>query len=72
MSKHNIHDACLIDPTEIQLIPALFEDYPTIQNMGRFYVYDMSEYMGQEKGWEIPNNEIMVYMSVSILKNIGR
>ena len=24
--------------------------------MGRFYVYDMSEYMGNEEGWEIPEN----------------
>ncbi len=24
--------------------------------MGRFYVYDMSEYMGKEDGWEIPED----------------
>ena len=47
-----------IDHSKIQLIPALFEDYSTIQNMGRFYVYDMSEYLGQGKGWEIPNNDL--------------
>lgn len=40
----------------IRLIPASLSDYPTIQNMGRFYVYDMTEYMGNEKGWEIPEN----------------
>lgn len=45
-----------IDYEKIQLIPATIEDYPTIQNMGRFYVYDMSEYMGNEEGWEIPGN----------------
>jgi len=39
-----------IDVTKIQLIPATLKDYPIIQNMGRFYVYDMSEYMH----WEIP------------------
>lgn len=41
---------------EIRLIPATVADYPTIQNMARFYVYDMSEYMGCEEGWEIPSN----------------
>lgn len=25
-----------------RLIPATLEDYPTIQNMARFYVYEMS------------------------------
>jgi [ribosomal protein S5]-alanine N-acetyltransferase len=24
--------------------------------MGRFYVYDMSEYLGKEEGWEIPED----------------
>ncbi len=38
------------------MIPALIEDYPVIQNMARFYVYDMSEYMGTESGWEFPEN----------------
>lgn len=41
-----------IDFSEIELIPATLVDYPTIQNMGRFYVYDMSEYMG----WDIPDD----------------
>ncbi len=40
----------------IQLIPASIKDYPVIQNMARFYVYDMSEYLGHEKGWEMPEN----------------
>lgn len=43
-----------IKQSDIYLIPASFEDYTIIQNMGRFYVYDMSEYMGNEAGWEIP------------------
>lgn len=45
-----------IDYEKIQLIPATIQDYPTIQNVGRFYVYDMSEYMGSEEGWEMPEN----------------
>jgi len=40
----------------IQLIPAVLSDHPAIQNMARFYVYDMSEYMGSEPGWETPED----------------
>lgn len=36
----------------ITLIPATLADYPTIQNMARFYVYDRTAYMG----WECPEN----------------
>ncbi|MFI4937187.1 MAG: GNAT family N-acetyltransferase [Candidatus Berkiellales bacterium] len=46
----------LFNLKNLQIIPATLEDYPIIQNMGRFYVYDMSEYMGFEPGWEIPSN----------------
>ena len=45
-----------IDLNEIKLIPATLDEYPVIQNMGRFYVYDMSEYLGSEKGWELPDD----------------
>ncbi len=48
-------NAC-IDLNEIKLIPASLKDYPTIQNMARFYVYDMSQYMGDEAGWECPED----------------
>lgn len=41
---------------EIRLIPATLKEYHIIQNMGRFYVYDMSEYLGKETGWEIPED----------------
>jgi ribosomal-protein-alanine N-acetyltransferase len=40
--------------SDITLKQAPLSDYPLIQNMGRFYVYDMSEYMGDEEGWKIP------------------
>lgn len=32
------------------LIPATLRDYPIVQNMARFYVYDRTKYMG----WECP------------------
>lgn len=37
---------------QIHLIPARSEDYPVIQNMARFYVYDRTAYMG----WECPES----------------
>lgn len=39
-----------------KLIPASIDDYSTIQNMARFYVYDMSRYCGNLLGWECPPN----------------
>ena len=38
------------------LIPATIDDYPTIQNMARFYVYDMYRYCGHLEGWECPED----------------
>lgn len=38
--------------TNVRLLPATLADYPTIQNMARFYVYDRTGYMG----WECPEN----------------
>ena len=40
----------------ITIYPATIKDYATIQNMARFYVYDMSEYCGHMEGWEIPED----------------
>jgi predicted acetyltransferase len=40
----------------IKLVPIRATDYHTVQNMARFYVYDISEYMGCEAGWELPLN----------------
>ena len=36
----------------ITIIPAVIADYPTIQNMARFYFYDRTVYMG----WECPED----------------
>lgn len=38
--------------SEIQIIPATIEDYPVIQNIARFYVYDRTAFMG----WECPED----------------
>ncbi len=42
-----------IDYEQVILVPATLDDYPTLQNMGRFYTYDLSEY---EAGWQMPEN----------------
>ncbi|MCW3107574.1 MAG: hypothetical protein JWQ09_2080, partial [Segetibacter sp.] len=39
---------------EIEIILASIEDATIIQNLGRFYVYEMSRYCGFLKGWETP------------------
>lgn len=40
---------------DIQLILATIADYPAVQNMARFYVYDMSRECGPHyPGWECP------------------
>ncbi len=44
------------DISKLKLAPASINDYPVIQNMARFYVYDMSEFLGFESGWEIPKD----------------
>lgn len=57
-SNHLIREnnVTMVDFDKVKLIPASLEQYPIIQNMGRFYVYDMSEYMGFEPGWDIPQD----------------
>lgn len=38
-----------------KLVPATINDYSVIQNMARFYAYDISRYCGQSyEGWEFP------------------
>lgn len=52
-------------PTE--LIKATIADYPVIQNMARFYAYDMSRDCGQAlPGWEFPENGL--YESFDFIK----
>ena len=46
-----------LDKNNINIIPATLSDYPIIQNMARFYVYDFSRYCGFiSKDWEIPED----------------
>lgn len=42
-----------IDYDKVELIPATLNDYPIIQNLARFYSYDISEYYGLDAGWEM-------------------
>lgn len=40
-----------------ELLTASLDDYTVIQNMARFYAYDMSRYCGQQlEGWEFPKD----------------
>ena len=45
-----------IHSTKIALCKATKEDKETIQNLGRFYVYEMSRYCGFLPTWETPPN----------------
>jgi len=44
----------------IKIIPATLIDYPTMQNMTRFYVYDMTRYMG----WECPEDGLFEFRDI--------
>lgn len=50
-AKYELHRK-VPDPKKLELVPASLEDYPVLQNMARFYVYDLSEYMD----YEMPGN----------------
>lgn len=51
------NDSFLDENLKPILVPATLDDYQTIQNMARFYVYDMSRYCGLfYHGWEFPAN----------------
>ncbi|WP_051131844.1 hypothetical protein [Legionella tunisiensis] len=45
-----------IPETKIHLVAANLHDYPRLQNLARFYVYDMSRYCGFLPGWDCPEN----------------
>jgi predicted acetyltransferase len=40
---------------KIELQEAAIDQLPVMQRMGSYYVYDMSEYVGGEPGWEFPD-----------------
>src|SRR5580704_4060572 len=39
---------------QVELREAAIDQLPVMQRMGSYYVYDMSEYVGGEPGWEFP------------------
>jgi hypothetical protein len=41
---------------EAHLVQAIINDHPTVQNMARFYVYDMSRSCGHLPDWECPDD----------------
>jgi len=44
-----------MNPLHPQIIPATLDDYPTIQNMARFYLYDMTRYCATiSDEWNMP------------------
>lgn len=50
---------------EITINRASLEDQNTVQNLGRFYVYEMSRYCGFLKGWETPENGLFECFDLS-------
>ncbi|MCT4635870.1 MAG: GNAT family N-acetyltransferase [Rickettsiales bacterium] len=47
----------MVNLNKIQILPANTLDYPVIQNIGRFYVYELSRYCGFiSKEWNIPSD----------------
>lgn len=50
---------------EISLLQASKEDKETIQNLGRFYVYEMSRYCGFLPTWETPSNGLFECIDLS-------
>ena len=41
-------------PPELTLVPATPADLPVMQNLARFYVYDIARYCGELPGWDCP------------------
>ena len=41
---------------KIELTPATRTDLPVMQAMASYYVYDMSEFLGDQPGWEFPDS----------------
>ena len=47
------------------IVKATEEDKETIQNLGRFYVYEMFRYCGFNPGWETPANGLFECIDLS-------
>lgn len=47
---------------KIDLIPATMADYPVIQNLGRFYIYELSRFCGiPYKAFKCPENGLIEF-----------
>lgn len=40
----------------VSLVPVTQKDFPIIYNLARFYAYDISEFFGDEAGWEMEDD----------------
>ncbi len=45
-----------INDNDVKLVPATLDNYPTLFNLARFYAYDISEFFGDEPGWEMEDD----------------
>jgi len=52
---------------DIQINQAFAKDKEIIQNLGRFYVYDMSRYCGFLEGWQTPSNGLYECFDLALL-----
>ena len=43
-------------PSEIKLVPIYPEDMPILNRIGKFFVYDLSQYMGDHKDFKLPHD----------------
>ena len=55
----------LFEGANVRLCRATKEDRDTIQNLGRFYVYEMSRYCGFLPTWEVPSNGLFECIDLS-------
>lgn len=51
--------------SDIKLVRAHKEDKAIVQNLGRFYVYEMSRYCGFLPTWEVPSNGLFECIDLS-------
>jgi predicted acetyltransferase len=67
MTSENLFPSKLL--TKPDIIPATISDHPIIQNLWRFYIYDMGRYCEFNEGWEDPtdlsftSDDLTVYFS---------
>lgn len=45
-----------LNEENLKLVPATINDYSTFFNLARFYSYDISEFFGDEPGWEMEDD----------------